>query len=190
MVMGNKKWLLKLIGLFLVLNIIAINNISAISDEHVYAGNQLKILGILKGYEDGSLRLENNITRAEVATMTVRILGYEDMFIVGEEKNFNDVNMQSWAYPYIQNAYKIGVVKGYPDNSFKPNNNITYAEVIAIMVAALNEEQTIEGEWPYNYINKAIELNIITENEIVEPNKIITRGEMSKIVWHTLLVKQ
>ena len=159
------------------------------SNEESYAGNQLRILGILRGYEDGSLKLDQSIVRAEVAALTVRILGYEDVDVEGEGREFTDVEDNYWASDVIQKAYKLEVIKGYPDLSFKPLDNITYAEVVAIMVGALGEQEDLEGEWPDNYINKAKSLGIIPSDSAEDSSKVITRGEMSVIVWDTLLVK-
>ena len=160
------------------------------SSEQSYAGNQLRILGIMKGYEDGSLKLDQPIIRAEVAALTVRFLGFEKDDVIGEGRNFTDVAQDYWAQDVIQKAYKLGVIKGYPDVSFKPLNNITYAEVVAIMVNALGKQDQLVGEWPNNYIDKAKSLGVIPKNSDEDPGKIITRGEMSVIIWDTLLVKE
>lgn len=165
-------------------------NIFAATEEEIYTGNQLSILGILKGYTDGSLQLDNNILRSEVATLTVRILGYEDTIVVGNEKKFTDVTTKHWAYNNIQNAFKLNIIQGYPTGEFKPQSNITYAEVVAIMVNALGKGKDIEGKWPDNYLNKGKDLGVIPKNSTVNPDKVVTRGEMAVIVWNTLLVKQ
>lgn len=164
-------------------------DLAATTDDEYFAGNQLKQLGILKGYPDGTLKLENTITRSEVATIMVRIRGAEDEILEIEGRDFTDINSSHWAYDYVQNAYKLNIIQGYPDYSFKPENNISYAEVVAIMVNTLGYKEEIEGDWPYNYINKGKELGVIPSNSDVDPNKIVTRGEMALIVWDTLLVK-
>jgi len=164
-------------------------NAYALTDEEAYAGNQLRTLGILQGYTDGTLRLTNNISRSEVATLTMRILGYENVEVLGTGKNFTDLATTHWAYQYIQNAYKLSVIQGYPNGTFKPNNNITYAEVVAIMVNALGEQNDLVGTWPNNYLDKAKVLGVIPANSNVASNRIVTRGEMALIVWDTLLVK-
>ena len=74
--------------------------------------------------------------------------------------------------------------------SFKHLGNITYAEVVAIMVNALGQQENLEGEWPYNYIDKAKAIGVIPSDSSEDPSKVITRGEMSVIVWDTLLVKE
>ncbi len=169
---------------------LTITPIHAVTSEESYAGNQLRILGILRGYEDGSLKLDQPIIRSEVATLTIRILGYENKGVEGEGRNFTDVESGYWAYDIIQKAYKLKVIQGYPDLSFKPLGNITYAEVVAIMVNALGRQNDLEGTWPNNYIDRAKSIGVIPASSNVDPNKVITRGEMSVIVWDTLLVKE
>ena len=176
--------------LIMVMTLLCMVPVAAATSGESYAGNQLRILGILRGYEDGSLKLDQSIVRAEVAALTVRILGYEDTEVEGDGREFTDVDGAYWASDVIQKAYKLEVIKGYPDLSFKPLGNITYAEVVAIMVGALGEQEDLVGEWPYNYINKGKDLGIIPADSDEDPSKVITRGEMSVIVWDTLLVKQ
>jgi len=164
--------------------------LQAATDEELYAGNQLSLLGILKGYPDGSLKLDNNITRVEVATLTIRALGYENTVVVGEEKSFRDVPESFWGFSNIQNAYKLKIMQGYPSGEFKHNNNITYAEVVTIMVNTLGKGKDLQGVWPDNYLNKGKEIGVIPTNSKVSPNKIVSRGEMAVIVWDTLMVKK
>lgn len=184
-----KKYIGFMLTWVLILQIM-IMPVNAATEEEVYAGNQLRILGVLKGYSDGSLKLDNPITRAEVATLTVRILGYEDTTILGTDKVFIDVASGEWYYKYIQNAYKLGVINGYPDSSFKPAKDITYAEVVAIMVNALGRNENLEGAWPDNYMNRGKELGIIPQETTIAPGAKATRGQMAVVVWDTLLVEQ
>ena len=87
-------------------------------------------LNILKGYEDGTLRLDNKILRSEFVTLVVRLKGYHhDADIDSIKINFNDIEEKHWAYNNIKLAVKYGIVTGYPDNTIKPNNNVTYAEL-------------------------------------------------------------
>lgn len=164
--------------------------VSAATTTQIYAGNQLRTLGILQGSGDGSLQLDNNITRAEVATIMVRILT-ESPVLYPEGKEFADISAKHWGRDYIQKAYKIGIIHGYPDNTFGPGNKITYAEVVAIMVNALGQKENLNPEllWPENYLTKAKELKVIPSDSQVLPDQVITRGEMALIVWDTILVK-
>lgn len=180
----------KFIGMLMVFVLLSMQTVSAATNEESYAGNQLRILGIMRGYDDGTLKLDNTIIRAEVAALTVRILGYEDVAIEGESRAFTDVNHDYWAKDVIQNAYKLKLIEGYPDMTFKPMGDITYAEVVAIMVNALGKQKELEGDWPNNYINRGKEVGIIPADSSVDPDKRVTRGEMSVIIWDTMLIKE
>lgn len=171
-----------------IINTMGITSI-AVTRQQIYAGNQLKSLNVLVGYEDGTLRLDNNIIRAEIAALAVRILGYDETIIVGQEKKFSDV-ANYWAAEEIQNASKLGLIYGYPDGSFRPKNDISYAEVIAIMVNTLGKNKDLTGSWPDNYINKAKSLGIIPKDSQVNPGKKVTRGEVAVILWNTILAKK
>ncbi|EKE02550.1 MAG: S-layer region-like protein [uncultured bacterium] len=91
--------------------------------------------GILSGYADSSFRPNNPVTRAEFATMIVKSLGKESIPI-GQEFGFKDVSRSFWAYDTIQRAYDLGLIRGFPDNTFKPYAYITKTEVLAILSSA------------------------------------------------------
>lgn len=185
---GDKMKRVMSVFMVLIMLVLSVSSFGT-TEEEAYAGNQLRTLGILTGYPDGTLGLSDNITRCQVATMTIRILGYEDVEVLGQGKDFIDMSKSHWAYDYVQNAYKLSVISGYPGDEFRPDNDIAYAEVVAIMVNALGEQNNMEGTWPNNYLNKAKDLGIIPADSQVDPTKLVTRGEMSVIVWDTLLVR-
>ncbi|HHX18754.1 MAG TPA: S-layer homology domain-containing protein [Clostridium sp.] len=145
-------------------------------------------LNILKGYEDGTLRLDNKILRSEFITLVVRLKGHHhDADINSIRINFKDIEEKHWAYNNIKLAVKHGIVTGYPDNTIKPNNNVTYAEALAVVINALGYEDTLEGDWPDNVIKKATELNL-DRNLNLEANTQITRGDMSIIIYNALSI--
>jgi hypothetical protein len=103
---------------------------------------------ILKGYLDGTFRPDNPITRAEFATM---ISGFDNL-VPADYNNFTDIEGH-WAVGYINSAAEIGWVAGYPDGSFKPENNITRAEVASVINRMLNRKIEIEDipDWAVRY---------------------------------------
>jgi hypothetical protein len=131
--------------------------------KYAAAVSRLNALSILKGYEDGSFKPNNNITRAEFAAVAVRALGLEAAAkgTIGGTK-FADVPATHWAAGYINVAVGYGVIKGYPDNTFKPEAPVTNAEAIAMLVRVLGYEPAVVGEWPMNYISKASEIGLTT----------------------------
>jgi len=152
------------------------------------SANALVRLGLLKGYGNGDLGLERKITRAEVAAVIIRMMGYDkNPFKVSSKISFKDLSKKHWAYSAVRMAASLGYIKGYSNKTFKPSNNITYAEAISIAVRVLGYGNNITGKWPNNYIDKAKSLGLI-KNLDVSANKTITRGDISILVTNSLTV--
>lgn len=164
--------------------------IEAATSNQIYAGKQLATLQLLKGYEDGSLGLDQNIKRVEMAVLLVRILGYDNSIVIGaENQKFQDLSDSYWGKPWIQKATQLQLIKGYPGGVFQPENNISYVETVALMVRMLKKESNLTGEWPMNYMNRGKEIGIIPSTIHKQPDELLTRGEVAEIVWNTLLAK-
>lgn len=88
---------------------------------------------IIMGYEDGSFRPDQPITRAEFAAIASR---FDEL--VGGNKTFIDVDATHWAWQVIASAAEKGWVVGYPDNTFKPDQYMTRAEIVSVTNKMLN----------------------------------------------------
>lgn len=121
---------------------------------------------ILNGYKDGTFRPEEKITRAEFATIAVL---FESDMTVPATNTFSDISGH-WAEKYIKIAAEKGYVSGYKDGTFRPNANITRAEVATMLNNVLNRHvesqadllpgivtfpDNIIGEWYYYNIIEA-----------------------------------
>ena len=84
--------------------------------------------GIIDGYEDGTFKPDGNITRAEFATIAVRFF---EATYDGEDL-FSDI-AGHWAQDYINEAANAGIVDGYPDGTFRPQQYITRAEAMTMV---------------------------------------------------------
>jgi S-layer homology domain len=73
----------------------------------------------------------NNITRAELTSVVVRMQGWAPYDPANP--SFTDVPRTYWAYQFIEAGHLHGIINGYPDGSFRPNNNITRAEVCKVV---------------------------------------------------------
>jgi hypothetical protein len=93
--------------------------------------------GIMNGYEDNTFRAEKNITRQELAVMIVKTLGYKD--VQDKRTSFIDNDkMGKWSESYVAKAFDLQLIKGYGDNSFRPDNMTTRAEFAAIIKKAMD----------------------------------------------------
>lgn len=90
----------------------------------------IKAKGVISGYEDGTFRPANKITRAEIATMASATAGLKTNLV---KTTFLDVPDTHWALQSILKCRANGVVSGYPDGTFRPQNNITRAEISKII---------------------------------------------------------
>ena len=141
----------------------------------------------------------NQITRAEVATIFYRLLEDEVRDEYDTTTNdFSDVTADSWYNQTVSTLARMGIVKGYEDGSFRPNAPITRAEFGAIATrffaetGATYEPGTFTdvtgNEWFANAIQDAVNLGLIGgyPDGTVRPNNNITRAEACAIVNRTL----
>jgi len=98
------------------------------------------------GYPDGTFRPNNYITRAEAAALLVRTI-MPALQINSPAAAFSDVSPNAWYYDYINTAYTGGLIKGFPDGSFRPNSPITREQFAALL--ARTEEIHAGGILPY-----------------------------------------
>jgi len=121
----------------------------------------LTSLGLLQGFPDGTFKPGDTITRAQFAAVAVRALGLENAaeYSVGST-SFADVPATHWASGYINVASDQGLIKGYSDGTFKPEDPVKYSEALAIVVRMLGYEPMVKGTWPTGYLVKAAELGI------------------------------
>ena len=86
------------------------------------------------GYNDGTFRPDNNMSRAEAAAIFARLISEQKGEKISGKSNFNDVSKNEWYSDYIGYLAKYGIIKGYSDNTFRPNDNVTRAEFVAMTV--------------------------------------------------------
>ena len=130
------------------------NNFSDVSADKWYnnAVSTLCHMGVLGGYSDGTFRPNAPITRAEFAKIAVSFAQTNGSAVYSY---FTDVKTTDWFAPYVTAAKDSGLIEGYSDGSFKPENRITRAEACAIVNRVLGRKPSknhmkISGriDWP------------------------------------------
>lgn len=111
------------------------------------AVSTLTNLGIFTGLPDGTFGAYNSITRAEFATVAVRFFTVTGESYTWTEDAFSDI-AGHWANEYINLAYLLDIVNGYPDGTFLPQNAITRAEAMTIVNNTLRRAPCSEGIKP------------------------------------------
>ena len=144
-------------------------------------------LGVISGYDDGTFKPDNNVTRAEFAAMMVRALGFQ---VAGTSAvtAFSDVPATYWASTYIKYASELGIIYGYNDGTFRPKNNITNDEAIAMLVRTLGyQAKYMTGTYPTSHINVALGLDIL--DGIPTGSAAATRGDVAQLIFNALLCR-
>ena len=183
-----------------------IEKIKMNKDKTVYAGwEKTDVPGMLngtdhyayvQGYPNGNVVPQGNITRAEVATIFFRLLNDD----VREENlsksnDFTDTKASAWYNTAVSTLTKMGILHGYEDGSFRPNDNITRAEFAAI-AARFDKTKTtdvssfsdISGHWAEKDIAHAATLGWVGgyPDGTFGPNKSITRAETMSLTNRVL----
>lgn len=162
-------------------------DIADLSKESQDAISKLSALEIIGGYPDGTFKPSATITRAEFAKMACVAGGMSESadILGGTTSQFSDVKANEWYTGYINLAVSQGYVKGYPDGTFKPNNTITNAEVITVIMRILGYNDNLPGPWPVDYVAKAGNLEITT-GIVTSTNANAVRGDVARMIDNAL----
>lgn len=181
----------KLVTLLLCMTVIAaLPVMAADTADFKEAIENLSSLGIMTGYPDGSFGEKNPLTRAQFAKIVVVMTGNEEAALTKMTEVFTDVPSDHWAIGYVNEAAELGIITGYPDGSFAPEENISYAQAITIVVRMLGySAQEVGTNWPSDYINKASELGL-TKKLSFTNSQILDRETAAYILNNSLSAKE
>ncbi len=153
--------------------------------------------GIISAYPGSIFKPEDQVKRAEFNSMLLRTLGHKQIDSADSNK-FKDINDSYWAYADILKSVRLGLLYGYPDKSFKPEEYITKAEVASIIshitkndvkdISILNQfsDSNTIPVWAKKQYAKAVELGIYVnypEMAFLLPNKVLNRAEAAVILY-------
>ena len=194
-----KKLLAMVLALVMTLSLaVSANAVKAdekINEDYAEAVAVLNGMGVFKGYEDGSFKPENNITRAEVAAIVYRIYttDVKDTYVKNYEtyNKFADMAGAGWAKGYIGYCANAALVKGYPDGNFKPSGNVTGYEVLAMILRAVGYDQKNEftgADWALHVAEIAERQGILDNVKGVDLNAPATREVVAELLFRAINV--
>jgi len=151
-------------------------------------------LAFVNGYADGTFRPNDNVTRAEFTAMITRAFTLK--FVNGVTPEFADAaKLPGWARTSIAEAAAAGIVTGYSDKTFRPNQLITRTEMTAILArvleldAKVNADLTFEdkdhiAKWASSSIAAAVQAGIVkgSGGNLFLPNKMASRAEAVSVI--------
>lgn len=149
----------------------------------VYASpaENLQDKGIFDGYEDGELHLERTLTRAEFAKIFTEAF-LKDTAETDLKFDFPDVKKDFWGREYIDKAVRAGVISGFDDGKFHPDEKITYEQAVKMIVQYCEKRSF---DYPAGYVSRAVE-NGISDNVTALISDTITRGETACLIENTI----
>lgn len=161
----------------------------AVGKKEQSAIEELVALGIINGYADGSFKPDNNITRAELAKVISIATGSEKAAeaLKNVKSQFKDVKTNEWYTGFINVAAGKGFLLGDKGTGkFRPNDNIKFEEVAAIVVRALGyQDNKLTGAWPYNVLLKAEEVGLFSKVDIAQ-GKLASRAVVAQLMSNAL----
>ena len=157
---------------------------------------------IITGFNDGNFRPEQPVTRAELAAIIEGIV--TDQKLEQKPVNFKDVKANNWAVPAIAKSVQAGFMKGYPGNSFRPDENVPKVQVLAALASGLNLKPPTKSaqalgiykdskqvpSWAIERVAAATQANIVVnypKRDLLNPNQPATRADVAAMVYQTLV---
>lgn len=141
--------------------------------------------GIVNGYDDGTFKPGNRINRAEFTKILI-LSNYSEEEVMAcefDEDRFEDEG--KWFVPYVCHAKKIGWIKGYEDNTFRPAQEINFAEMAKLVAfAELGEDiEPAEGQPWYDGYVRYLDSGAAIPESVERMDHFLTRGEMAEVIF-------
>ena len=151
---------------------------------------EAKAISYIKGYPDGTFKPQANVTRAEAAQMFATLLNGGSDFGTSSATKFSDAS-DDWFSKAINYVVAKGLISGYPDGKFKPNDSITRAEFAQMISGYVNNEKKsaadfkdVKDHWAKDAIDKLYGNKNVNgyPDGTFKPNAKITRAEAVTIL--------
>ncbi len=171
------------------------------NSEHFAAVEYLKAKGVINGYPDGSFQPAKSINRAEA--LKILLLGTATPIESTKNIIFPDVAASDWFYPYVRKASEVGIVEGYPDGKFKPQNTINLAESLKVILLSFQAKlpndvsadpypDVSKDVWyaPYAWYSKEKVITEPRDDGSLHAEREMTRAEFAEIVYRLMYIRE
>jgi len=153
--------------------------------------NVIRLMEIANGDQNGDMMLESKVTRAQFVKMAVSASASKQN--AQETKLnvslFSDVNSDFWGAGYILVGVKTGLITGYLDGTFRPDNNVKLEEAVTIVLKLLGyTENEVMGSYPNSQIAKYQSLELDTGID-AKVGENLTRYECIRLIYNALSTK-
>ena len=152
---------------------------------YAQAVQELSALGVVSGFEDGTFRPDELVTRAQMAKFIVDALAETEQADASKANTqFNDVSADHWAKGYINQGVSDGFISGYSSTEFGPDDNVTYVQAQSMLVRAIGYQTYAEGSggWPNGYKTWAASQGITDGISGIADDTQLTRAQVAQLV--------
>ena len=190
--MLNLKKVIALVCVFaLALSTVAFGaTYTDVTEESAYyeAVETLNKLNVITGYEDGTFKPEDGVTRAEMAALIARIQGYGETAAGSANTGFTDVPSTHWASGYVANAAGMGIINGYGDGTFGPEDPVLYEQAVKMIMATLGYTPFAEknGGYPTGYLAAAQRYDVSLAVANAAVGSEANRGTVAQLLVNAL----
>lgn len=184
---------MKKIILFLLLSF-SFSSVSAFDDieNNWYKQSilQLKDLGIINGFDNGTFLPEDKTTRAEILKIILSASNTE--IIEPKESCFSDIYINNWQAKYACSWAEKWITKWYDDGTFKPNGTVTVLETLAFWVRAFDLDVESLWEWNnwYEKYQAFAHINNIMPIHSYTVDTLISRGQAAQVIHNMRLYSE
>jgi len=152
---------------------------------YAQAVEELSSLGVVSGFDDGTFRPDELVTRAQMAKMIVDALAETNQAEASKSTTqFRDVSNDHWAKGYINQGVADTFISGYGDGNFGPEDNVTYAQAQSMLVRAIGYQTYAEGSggWPNGYKTWAASQGITAGISGLSDDTQLTRAQVARLI--------
>ena len=157
----------------------------------VFAANEYDYITMLQELNaidyNSTFTMDSILTRAQFSKMAIMISPYRDYVASNLSISpFIDVTHKHWSAPYVYTAVSNGIINGYVDGTFKPENPINYEEALTICLRILGYTNNDFGAaWPNGQIATAKQIGL-TDNLVCSKGINIHRADTVNLLYNTL----
>ena len=192
----RKRILALLLTLMLAVSALAANasaadttRFSDLTDsETALAAETLRLMGALDGFEDGTFRPGEPLTRAQFCKIVVYAMnGESELGLYDTITVFPDVKGSHWAASYVNMAAKgKDVIAGFPDGKFHPEQAVTAGQAVTILLRLLDyQDANIGGVWPASYMAAAQTIGLLDGIDTTG-TAVLNRGQAARLFLNLL----
>lgn len=156
-----------------------------VQSEYAEAIAYVNEAGIIMGDDKGNFNPNKSVSRAEMVALICRMLGETEN--LQKSSDFFDVPTNHWANTYVSKAVEFGIVNGYGNGKFGPDDDVTYEQAVAMIIRAVGGELESQeyGGYPDGYFTVADE-NGLLQNVSANKGEPLSRANVAVIIYNCI----